>query len=134
MKLFLAVNCLSDYAPDAPNSCLVELSDSDLARIATLQKLVTEANAYSIEALDCYGTWSNLYVTEVTNDALDDTAIAAIESADCRIEAESLVVRQDGFYFTCVPKHAPDSELCTTSIVPHSALTSTPIYISGAAQ
>jgi hypothetical protein len=133
MKLFLAVNCLSDYEPDAPNSCLVKLSDSDLARIANLQKLVTEANAYSIEALDCYGTWSNLYVSEVTDDALDDATIAAIESADCRIETESLVVRKDGFYFTCVPKHASDSSLCTTSVVPHSALTTSNFYISGAA-
>lgn len=133
MKLFLAVNCLSDYEPDAPNSCFVELSDTDLSRIANLQKLVTEANAYSIEVLDSFGTWSNLYVSEVTNEELDDATVAAIESADCRIETESLVVRKDGFYFTCIPKHAPDSSLCSTNVVPHSALTSLPLYISGAA-
>lgn len=130
MKLFLAANCLCDNAPDAPNSCLIDLSKADLARIEHLANLITEADAYCIESLAPYGTWSNLYVSEVTDESLDDATMDAIASTECRVEAQSVIVRQDGFYFTCAPKNGSDSELCKTSLVPYRAIVDCDVFIN----
>ncbi len=129
MKLLLSVKCLSDNAPDAPNSCYIELSESDIQRITALQRLLADANAYSIEVLERFGTWNNLYVSEITDESFCDDTVSAIDSAECRIDCETLVVREDGFYFTCYPKHGSDAEKCSTVVVPHTTLADADIYI-----
>ena len=77
-----------------------------------------------------YGTWSNLYGSEVTDESLDDATMDAIASTECRVEAQSVIVRQDGFYFTCAPKNGSDSELCKTSLVPYRAIVDCDVFIN----
>lgn len=118
-KLLLDVSCINENFNEAPEHLIVELCESDIERIKFLAKKVKELDVYSMEYFDYSGEY---FSTETLEDALEENECDVSQLTDemleafdsVRMEVKQIVVFEDAFKFTAVPKHCDDSELCCT--------------------
>jgi hypothetical protein len=118
-KLFLSVTCANDHYDEAPNTFHLEMSSALVARIKELSRLVSAADAFSIDEFNYDGTWSDTCIDSSENVTPTDleNLLPEIVSAEARVDIPMLVVTKHIFKFTATPKHCGEDVAVVTTPV-----------------
>ena len=131
--LILSVSCINQHVDERPQSFYIGIDHRLSKRITQLSGLIKYASAYSVDAFENSGTWSSLLLDELTANEVhfdEKEALLAIEKNENRVEIATLVVRDNDFYFTSVPKHCGDDMLLSTSRVLFSELNTDDTFVA----
>ncbi|USD35631.1 MULTISPECIES: hypothetical protein [Vibrio] len=121
-KLILNVSCIDASYNDTPDHFIIELNAQQIEHIKKLSSIVKEQEALSIRTLDFSGEYFSSLTLDSFNGShvvedLTETAIEKSNDDSGLVEMPCLVVSENEFEFTCIPKHCGDSEACRTDSV-----------------